>query len=80
VSYAHAVAADFGTTGNRREAKHRGYLVHSILLLETAGERTIGLIEQRHWSRDAQTLCHDTVEVAQRVDRLSSFWMLAVRR
>jgi len=53
VSYAHAVAADLGTTGSRREAKHRGYLVHPILLLEAAGERTIGLIEQRHWSRDA---------------------------
>lgn len=53
VSYAHAGAAGLGVTGNRREAKHRGYLVHSILLLEAAGERTLGLIEQRHWSRDA---------------------------
>ena len=48
VSCAHAVAADLGTTGSRRVAKHRGYLVHSILLLEAAGERTIELIEQRH--------------------------------
>ncbi len=33
VSYAHAAAAGLGTTGSRREAKHRGYLVHSILWL-----------------------------------------------
>ena len=52
VSYAHAVAAELGTTGSRREARHRGYLVHSVLLLEAAGERTVGLIEQRHWCRD----------------------------
>ncbi len=55
VSYAHAAAAGLGTTGSRREAKHRGYLVHSILLLESVSERTIGLLEQRHWSRDAAT-------------------------
>lgn len=55
VSYAHAGAASLGTTGSRREAKYRGYLVHSILLLESTSERTLGLIEQRHWSRDAAT-------------------------
>ncbi len=53
MSYAHAAAAGLGTTGSRREAKHRGYLVHSILLLESVSERMIGLMEQRHWSRDA---------------------------
>ena len=46
-------AAGLGTMGSRRETKHRGYLVHSILLLESVSERTIGLMEQRHWSRDA---------------------------
>ena len=55
VSYAHAAAASLGTTGSRREAKYRGYLVHSILLLESTSERTLGPIEQRHWSRDATT-------------------------
>lgn len=53
VSYPHAAAADLGLTGSRAEAKHRGFLVHSVLLLEAASERTIGLIEQRHWCRDA---------------------------
>jgi hypothetical protein len=52
VSYAHTVAADLGSTGSRREARLRGYQVHSVLLVEAAGERTIGLIEQRHWCRD----------------------------
>lgn len=48
VSYAHAAEANLGTTGSRREAKHRGYLVHSILLLKFMSERMRGLIEQRH--------------------------------
>lgn len=52
VSYGHAAAADLGATGSRREAKLRGYLVHSVLLVDAASERTLGLIEQRHWSRD----------------------------
>ena len=52
VSYRHAVAAGLGATGSRREAKHRGYLVHSVLLMDATSERTLGLIEQRHWSRD----------------------------
>ncbi len=52
LSYSHKAAADLGAIGNRREAGQRGFLVHSILLLATAGERTLGLIEQRHWIRD----------------------------
>lgn len=55
VTYAHAVADELGTTSNARDAKHRGYLVHSVLLLEAASERTVGLIEQRHWCRDAES-------------------------
>ena len=52
LSYAHAVAAELGTTGSRRDAKQRGYLVHSVLLLDAASEHTLGLVEQRHWCRD----------------------------
>ncbi|MDP3293656.1 MAG: IS4 family transposase [Nevskia sp.] len=51
-SYAHAAAARLGGTGSQREARHRGYLVHSVLLLDATREHTLGLIEQRHWCRD----------------------------
>ncbi|MDR2155392.1 MAG: IS4 family transposase [Burkholderiaceae bacterium] len=52
VVYAHTVAAQLGTTGSRCEAKQRGYLVHSVLLLHANSERTVGLLEQRRWCRD----------------------------
>lgn len=55
VVYAHAVADELGSTSSVREAKHRGYLVHSVMLLDAASERTVGLIEQRHWCRDAES-------------------------
>lgn len=51
VTYTHAVAEYLGTTGSKSDAKRRGYLVHSVLLLEAASERTLGLIEQRSWCR-----------------------------
>lgn len=54
VSYAHAAAAGLGSTGSQREAKYRGYLVHSVLLLDATDEHTVGLIEQRHWCRQAK--------------------------
>lgn len=52
LSYAHGVAAQLGTTGSQRQASRRGYLVHSVLLLEADSERTVGLIEQRRWCRE----------------------------
>ncbi|MHB1945930.1 MAG: hypothetical protein ACYCPE_11905 [Metallibacterium sp.] len=41
VSYAHA-AADLGATGSRREAKHRGYLMHSGRLGQASGRQARG--------------------------------------
>jgi hypothetical protein len=52
VAYAHAVAGQLGTTGSQQQPKHRGYLVHSVLLLEASSERTLGLVEQRRWCRE----------------------------
>jgi len=53
VSYEHAVARQLGTTSNSRDAKRRGYQVHSVLLVDAVNEQTIGLIEQAHWCREA---------------------------
>lgn len=52
VVYAHAVTDQLGTTGSQQQPKHRGYLVHSVLLLEASSERTVGLVEQRRWCRE----------------------------
>lgn len=51
VSYRHAAAADLGVTGSQKEAKRKGFLVHSVLLLDAVGESTVGLIEQDDWCR-----------------------------
>jgi hypothetical protein len=50
VSYSHSVACELGTTSNHPEAKQRGYLVHSVLLLNGQGS-PVGLIEQHVWAR-----------------------------
>ena len=42
VSYAHAVAAGLGATGSRREAQHRGYLVHFGRLGQASGGQARG--------------------------------------
>ncbi|MGA0588889.1 IS4 family transposase, partial [Dyella sp. KRB-257] len=52
LSYRHTVAADLGMIGTDRSAKSRGYLVHSVLLVDGHSERTVGLIEQQYWCRD----------------------------
>lgn len=52
VSYAHEVAAELGTVGSKLQARQRGYLVHSTLLVGADGENTVGLIEQSRWCRE----------------------------
>lgn len=52
LSYRHSVATELGMIGTSSAAKSRGYLVHSVLLVDAHSERTLGLIEQQHWRRD----------------------------
>ena len=52
VSYTHAVAAELGVTGSKKDAKRKGFLVHSVLLLDAVSETTVGLIEQDDWCRE----------------------------
>lgn len=51
VSYTHTVEGELGITSNQKDAKRKGFQVHSVLLLDAAGENTVGLIEQSHWCR-----------------------------
>lgn len=52
VSYGHEVAGQLGPVGTKRQARHRGYLVHTTLLVDGDSERTVGLIDQCYWGRD----------------------------
>lgn len=52
VSYTHAVEGELGITSNQKDAKRKGFQVHSVLLLDAVGENTVGLIEQSHWCRE----------------------------
>jgi len=52
VSYTHAVEGELGITSNQKDAKRKGFQVHSVLLLDAIGENTVGLIEQGHWCRE----------------------------
>ncbi len=51
VSYTPAVAEELGVTGSQKDAKRRGFQLHSVLLLDAASETTVGLIEQSHGCR-----------------------------
>ena len=52
VSYKHAVAGELGVTGYKKAAKRKGFLVHSVLLLDAVSETTVRLIEQDDWRRE----------------------------
>ena len=52
VSYSHGVAEELGVTGYKKAAKSKGFLVHSVLLLDAASETPVGLIEQDDWRRE----------------------------
>jgi hypothetical protein len=53
LSYTHSVREELGLTGNNKRAKKRGYIVHSTMLMDAEKEKTIGLIAQERWCREA---------------------------
>jgi hypothetical protein len=55
LSYHHTVADTLGVVGSDSASKKRGYLVHSVLLVDGHSAGTIGLIEQQRWCRDPAT-------------------------
>ena len=52
--YRHSVAAELGATGNNPQALNKGFIVHSIVLLDGKSGATVGLIEQQRWKRVAE--------------------------
>lgn len=53
LSYAHGVTDELGDLGGKAESKKRGFLVHSVLLVEPESEYSVGLIAQHRWCRDS---------------------------
>lgn len=49
--YSHSASSELGYTSNKVDAKSRGYLVHSTMLLDANTEKTIGLVAQNRWCR-----------------------------
>ncbi|HSH27546.1 MAG TPA: IS4 family transposase, partial [Wenzhouxiangella sp.] len=54
LSYRHQGAAELGVIGNDAKARSRGFLVHSVLLVDAGTEHTLGLGDQHYWTRTDQ--------------------------
>lgn len=52
LSYNHAVASQLGDVGGAEDGSHRGFIVHSVLLIDALSGRTLGLVEQQRWCRE----------------------------
>ena len=50
--YSHDASKNLGYTSNNPNAKKRGYMVHSTMLMDAESEHTIGLIAQNRWCRE----------------------------
>lgn len=81
LSYRHQVADDLGVIGSTPSGPSRGFLVHSILLVDSDTERTVGLVEQQHWCRDpAEHGKRHTRKQRDYVDKESFKWQRASER
>ncbi len=52
--YGHELSKQLGYTGNKVNAKQKGYHVHSTMLMDGNTEKTIGLISQNRWCRERE--------------------------
>jgi len=52
LGYDHAASAELGDLGGPSAASGRGFHVHSVLLVERASGRTLGLAYQHRWCRE----------------------------
>lgn len=52
--YRDSVTEELGTTRNNPQAVNKGFMVHSVMLLDGGSGATVGLIEQQRWKRAAE--------------------------
>jgi hypothetical protein len=53
MSFGHKVKEQLGDLGGPKDAYHRGFIIHSSLMIDAETEETIGLIDQKRWCRDS---------------------------
>ena len=54
LSYTHQAVDELGDLGGTADSSPRGVWVHSVLLVDAASSRTVGLIEQSYWMREPE--------------------------
>jgi hypothetical protein len=52
LSWGHGGSRELGDIGGSAGSKKRGFMVHSVLLLDSGSGSTVGLIEQDRWCRE----------------------------
>lgn len=73
LSYKHGVSEELGYTSNKKNAKKKGYKVHSTMLMDAEKEKTIGLISQERWCRDAASFGKKNQRTKRRYEEKESF-------
>ena len=78
IAYTHKLAKELGHIGNSINAKTKGMLIHSILMVDADSNKTLGLIDQNRWVRDADTFgCRKTRANRAFEEKESAKWVKA---
>ena len=81
LSYRHGVVEELGLTGSRAESSRKGFMVHSVLLLDGSSGATVGLLEQRRWMRAVADYVQKHARQGRAYEDKESFkWQQAVQR
>jgi hypothetical protein len=54
LSYSHSSVEDLGEICTKTSAKSKGFVVHSTVLVDAQSGRTVGMVEQTRWKREAE--------------------------
>ena len=55
MAFGHKVKDQLGDLGGPKNAYHRGFIIHSSIMIDGKTEETIALIDQNRWCRDDAT-------------------------
>jgi len=81
LGFPHAVARALGDIGGPAQSQRRGWVVHSVLLVDRETGRTVGLLEQQRWRRDAATRGKYRARKARPYEQKESYkWQQASER
>ncbi len=73
LSFKHSIAEDLGHITSQPDSKSKGFIVHSVLLLDGQTEKTIGLIEQSRWLRDGDNTSKKHLRKVRAYEEKESF-------